>query len=65
MKGKFLKNIKKSFFSETLRGMKLKLGIPAYGISLHINCVFFSVGLELWLLRQLIVPMICYGKSRT
>ena len=42
MKGKFSKNIKKIFFSETIRGMKLKLGIHAKDISLYIVCVFYS-----------------------
>ena len=40
MKGKFSKNILKIFFSETIRGMKLKLGIHAEDISLYINYVF-------------------------
>ena len=39
MKGKFSK-FKKIFFSETISGMKLKLGIHAFDISLYINWVF-------------------------
>ena len=54
MKGKCLKKIK--IFSETIRGMKLKLGIHAKGISLYINCVFILVGEDLLLLWELIVP---------
>ena len=41
MKGKFSKNIK-VFFSETIRGMKLILGIHAKDISFYINYVFYS-----------------------
>ena len=36
---KFEKNI---FYSETIRGMKLKLGIHAKDISLYITCIFYS-----------------------
>ena len=32
----------KIFFSETIRGMKLKLGIHAKDISLYKSCVFYS-----------------------
>ena len=43
MKGKFLKkNIKTIFFTEPIRGVKLKLGIHAQDISLYINCVYCS-----------------------
>ena len=44
MKGKFSKNIKKIFSSETIRGMKLKLDIHAKDISLFMDCVFIAVG---------------------
>ena len=44
VKGKFLKkkNIKTIFFTEPIRGMKLKLGIHAQDISLYENCVYCS-----------------------
>ena len=35
------KKIQKSFFSEAIRGMKLKLCINVHDISLYINCIFF------------------------
>ena len=35
------KNIQKPFFSEAIRGMKLKLCINVHDISLYINCIFF------------------------
>ena len=40
----FEKTTTQKIFSETIRGMKLKLGIHATGISLYINCVFILVG---------------------
>ena len=50
VKGKFSNNIKKIFFSETIKGMKLKLGTRAKDICLYIDWFFIPVGLELWLL---------------
>ena len=49
------KKKKKSFFSEAIRGMKLKLCINVHDISLYINCFFFLMSL----------PMCfrCYGNS--
>ena len=41
MKGKFSKKYLK-IFSETIRGMKLKLDIHDKDISLYIICVFYS-----------------------
>ena len=43
-KGQFSSKCLKIFFSETIRGMKLKLGIHAKVISLYKSCVFFLVG---------------------
>ena len=40
-KGKFSKKKSKIFSSEAIRGMKLKLSIHVYDISLYINCVFY------------------------
>ena len=39
--GKFLKKYSKFFFSETIRRMKLKLGILAYDITLYKSYVFY------------------------
>ena len=35
------RNIQKSFFSEAIREMKLKLCMNVHDISLYINCIFF------------------------
>ena len=43
----------KTFFSEAIRGLKLKLCINVYGISLYINCVFVAVAHVFLLLWQL------------
>ena len=40
MKGNFSKNLKK-IFSETIRGMKLKLGIHFFSISMEIFVIYF------------------------
>ena len=37
----FRKKYSKIFFSEVIRGMKLKLSIHVHDISLYINCVFY------------------------
>ena len=60
MKGKFLKekNIKTIFFTDPIRGMKLKLGIHAQDINLYINCVYCSS-----LIRTLVV-MTTYSLHR-
>ena len=42
MKGEFSKKLKKVLFSETIRGMNMKLGIRAEDISLYIDCVSYS-----------------------
>ena len=41
-KGQFSQKSLKIFFSETIWGMKPKLGIHAKDISLYISCVFYS-----------------------
>ena len=41
VKGKFSKKYSKIFSSEAVRGMKLKLCIHAYDISLYKVCVFY------------------------
>ena len=43
-KGQFSQKCLKIFFSETVRRMKLKLGIHAKDISLYKSCVFIPVG---------------------
>ena len=48
------KYIQKSFFSEAIRGMKLKLCINVHDISLYINCIFFV---------SLLMCFRCYGNS--
>ena len=53
------KSIQKSFFSETIRGMKLKLCINVHDISLYINCIFIVVAHVLSLLWQLKFPYTC------
>ena len=58
MKGKFLKNIKKTFISETIRGMELKLGIHATDIILYMNCVLYSG----WI--RTLVAMATYSSHR-
>ena len=58
MKGKFSKNINKIFLSETIRGMKLKLGIHAWDISLYINYVFYSCRI------RTLVTMVTYSSHR-
>ena len=40
----FRKNVKKIFFSENIRWMKLILCIHVYDVSLYINCVLIPVG---------------------
>ena len=42
IKGKFSKNFSKFFFSETVRRMKMKLGILALDIALYKSNVFYS-----------------------
>ena len=39
----FRNKYSKIFFSEAIRGMKLKLCINVYDISLYINCFFIAV----------------------
>ena len=43
MKGQFSKTYSKLLLSETTRGMKLKLGIHACGVSCSIACVLLSM----------------------
>ena len=52
IKGKFSKKYSEIFSSEAVRGMKLKLCIHVYDISLYINCVFLLL-LHMW--------FCCYG----
>ena len=47
----------KIFFSEAIRGMKLKLCINVYDISLYIKCVFIAVAHVFSLLWQLKVSI--------
>ena len=49
----FRNKYSKIFFSEAIRGMKLKLCINVYDISLYINCVFIAVAHVFSLLWQL------------
>ena len=53
IKGKFSKKYSKTFSSEALRKMKLKLCIHVHDINLYINCVFIVVFHVLSLLWQL------------
>ena len=60
-KAKFSKKKKKnqkSFFSEAIRGMKLKLCINVHDISLYINCIFYF-----FILMSLPMFFRCYGNS--
>ena len=41
-KGSIFEKCLKIFFSETIYGMKPKLGIHAKDINLYVNCVFYS-----------------------
>ena len=59
-KAKFSKKYSKIFFSEAIRGMKLKLCINDYDISLYISCVFIVVARVLSLLWQLKVSIYMY-----
>ena len=54
---------KKIFFSEAIRGMKLKLCIHVHDITLYINCIFIVVAHVLSLLWQLKVSYTYNGKS--
>ena len=55
--GKFSKSYSKIFFIEAIRGMKLKLSIYVYDISLYTNYVFIVVAHVLSLLWQLKVSI--------
>ena len=48
----------KIFFSEAIWGMKLKLSINVYDISLNIKCVFIAVAHAFSLLWQLKVSIV-------
>ena len=56
-KAKFSKKYSQIFFSEVIRGMKLKLSIHVHDISLYINCVFIIVAYVVSLLWQLKVSI--------
>ena len=59
----FRKQYSKIFFSEVMRGMKLKLCINVYVIILHINCVFFFFFFFFFLLLFL-MWFRCYGNFK-
>ena len=65
-KAKFSKKkIQKSFFSEAIRGMKLKLCINVHDISLYIKCILFIVVVHvLSLLWQLSFHTCSYNGKR-
>ena len=50
-------NIKKNFFSETIRAKKLILCINVNGINFYVNCVIVPIGYDLYLLWQLKVAI--------
>ena len=52
--------IQKSFFSEAIRGMKLKLCINVHDISRYINCISIAVAHVLLLLWQLKISIYMY-----